>query len=102
MVGLDDIHDWRNGMLLLKPIEWAFNNSKLIFIQDVSGQWVAHLLDKSLEDGALITVMEEIDIKVSCFYILILISNSYMVGPGKVQEGFELLKALREIPPKLV
>jgi hypothetical protein len=30
--GIDHIHDPRNGLLLCKPLEWAFDNSKLSIV----------------------------------------------------------------------
>lgn len=35
-VGFDNIDDTRNGLLLFKPIEWAFDNSKLSIVPDTT------------------------------------------------------------------
>ena len=35
-MGFNDINDIRNGLLLCKPLEWAFDNSKLSIVPDTS------------------------------------------------------------------
>jgi hypothetical protein len=35
-LGIDDINDIRNGLMLFKPLEWAFDNSKLSIVPDTT------------------------------------------------------------------
>lgn len=35
-IGIGDINDIRNGLLLCKSLEWAFDNSKLSIVPDVT------------------------------------------------------------------
>ena len=49
LVGLDDIDDVRNGLPMFKPIEWAFNTSRLCFyIPEGTQKLTVKLLDKSI------------------------------------------------------
>lgn len=49
LLGFDDVHDVRNGLLLHKSIEWAFDTSRLVFVWDAShGSLTARVLDPSI------------------------------------------------------
>ena len=49
LADVDDVDDVRNGLLLYKPIEWAFDTSRLVFIWDgARNSFVAHILDPSI------------------------------------------------------
>jgi len=49
VVGLQDIDDVRNGLPMFKPIEWAFDSSRLCFyIPDGEQKLTVKLLDKSI------------------------------------------------------
>jgi hypothetical protein len=49
LVGLDNIDDVRNGLPMFKPIEWAFNTSRLCFyIPEGTQKLTVKLLDKSI------------------------------------------------------
>ncbi|CAL8463682.1 g3216 [Coccomyxa elongata] len=53
-MGLEDIDDVGNGLLMWKPIEHAFNTSALCFVHDKGmDRFVAHVLDLSLLDVSL-------------------------------------------------
>jgi hypothetical protein len=54
LAGIDDVNNMRNGLLLYKPLEWAFDTSRLTFIWDAKRKkLVAHILDESIMDVAL-------------------------------------------------
>ena len=49
LVGLDNIDDVRNGLPMFKPIEWAFDTSRLCFyIPDGGQKLTVKLLDQSI------------------------------------------------------
>lgn len=49
VLGLSDINDMGNGLPLWKPIEWAYDTSRLCFVYDKSrDELVAHVLDNSI------------------------------------------------------
>ena len=49
LADVDDVDDARNGLLLYKPLEWAFDTSRLVFIWDgARGSFVAHVLDPNI------------------------------------------------------
>ena len=49
VLGLSDINDVGNGLPLWKPIEWAYDTSRLCFVYDkFHGNLVAHVLDSSI------------------------------------------------------
>ena len=57
------IDDVRNGLLLFKPIEWAFDNSLLVLVPngiDIS----AFLVDPELEHVTLMSKFREVTSKV--------------------------------------
>ena len=61
MVGLEDINDPRNGLLLAKPIKWAFDTSQLIFLYDeASDSFNAKLLNPALRPISLADKTEEL------------------------------------------
>ena len=47
-LSFDDIDDTRNGLLLYKPIEWAFDAGRICFWKDEDGSLRLKLLDPSL------------------------------------------------------
>jgi len=49
-----DVNDVRNGLLLYKPVEWAFNRAKLCINVNSTGEIAFQLLDKDLYDVKLI------------------------------------------------
>ena len=51
---LKNIDDARNGLLLYKPVEWAFNRGKLCIEVNSEGQMTFLLLDDSLRDVKLV------------------------------------------------
>ena len=54
-------------MLLFKPVEYAFDTSRLIFLWDPRCQhFVCHLLDSSLKDTRLVTWLQSWAASVSC------------------------------------
>lgn len=53
MFGFDDIDTVRNGLLLFKPFEWAFDRSKICFVPDELDNLVMHILDPSLREVKL-------------------------------------------------
>ena len=44
----NDVDDVRNGLLLYKPVEWAFNRAKICISINDAGRMVFHLLDHDL------------------------------------------------------
>ncbi len=50
-LGLADIDDVGNGLLLWKPIEHAFDTSALCFIYDKDKDWYAHMLLLAISIG---------------------------------------------------
>lgn len=60
LVGIEDIHSSRNGLLLFRPIEWTFDNSRAMFVRDSMGNWVYTLLDESLRDVQLTDKLVEL------------------------------------------
>ena len=55
LADVDDVDDVRNGLLLYKPIEWAFDTSRLVFVWDGGrGSFVAHVLDPNILDVQLV------------------------------------------------
>ena len=61
LAGVDDVGDPRNGLLLYKPLEWAFHTSRLAFTRDAAtGRFVAHLLDGNLAGVKLVDKAQEL------------------------------------------
>lgn len=49
VLDFDDIDDPRNGLLLYKPLEWAFDTSRMAIVWDAgSGGFVARILDNRI------------------------------------------------------
>lgn len=49
LANVDDVEDVRNGLLLYKPLQWAFDTSRLVFVWDGSRDaFVAHVLDADI------------------------------------------------------
>lgn len=56
-LGFDSINDVRNGLPLWKPLEWAFDTSRLCFIFEPSSQqFIAKILDPSILTVKLVDV----------------------------------------------
>lgn len=61
IMGFDDIDDVRNGLLLYKPLEWAFDTSRMVILWDVVAQsFVTHILDKDILDVYLYKKAQEL------------------------------------------
>jgi hypothetical protein len=60
MLDLAHIDDVRNGLLLFKPIEWAFDTSQLCFKLDPFNDFVPHLLNNNLKEMKLIDKLREL------------------------------------------
>ena len=55
LADVDDVDDARNGLLLYKPLEWAFDTSRLAFTWDGDrSSFVAHVLDPNILDVRLV------------------------------------------------
>ena len=52
-VGLDDINNPRNGLLLFKPIEEAFDNYQLCILCD-GEQFIVHIVDPSIRSAVIL------------------------------------------------
>jgi len=61
LVGIEDINSSRNGLLLFRPIEWSFDNSRAMFVRDPMGNWVYNLLDQGLCNVQLIDKFIELE-----------------------------------------
>ena len=49
LLGVQDIHDTRNGLPLWKPLEWAYDTSRLCFTYNkATCQFIANILDPSI------------------------------------------------------
>ena len=61
LADVDDVEDPRNGLLLYKPLEWAFDTSRLAFTWDgATSRFVAHLLDGHLANVKLVEKAKEL------------------------------------------
>lgn len=61
LLGFVDVDDVRNGLLLHKSIEWAFDTSRLAFVWDAAREaLVAHVLDPSILPVLLSKKAEEL------------------------------------------
>lgn len=60
-MGFSDIDDVRNGMLLFKPIEHAFDHGKLCLMEDRGDSLVCRLIDPALKNTGLLAYMREMD-----------------------------------------
>jgi hypothetical protein len=55
LADVDDVDNVRNGLLLYKPLEWAFDTSRLVFVWDgARSSFVAHVLDPNILDVRLV------------------------------------------------
>ncbi len=61
LVGVNDINSPRNGLLLFRPIEWSFDNSRAMFVRDEKGNWVYTLLYQGLRNVQLINMFIELE-----------------------------------------
>lgn len=71
MIGLEDINELRNGLLLSKPLEWAFDNSKLSIIPDttfVPPTYMAVVVDADIMDTRLLDKLMELKVRTRCVY----------------------------------
>ena len=50
---MTDINDAHNGLLLYKPVEWAFDRAKL-FVEIINGKMTFRLIDQELENIKLV------------------------------------------------
>uniref|UniRef100_A0A7S2QTS6 HNH nuclease domain-containing protein n=1 Tax=Chlamydomonas chlamydogama TaxID=225041 RepID=A0A7S2QTS6_9CHLO len=59
---LDNIHDWRNGLLLAKPLVWAFNTSRLSIIPFNYNlrSYEVYVMDPSIRDIPLLDKLKEL------------------------------------------
>lgn len=57
-----DINDMINGLLLFKPIEWAFDNSLLVLLPD-DIDIRAYLVDPQLQDVTLLSKLHDLTSK---------------------------------------
>jgi hypothetical protein len=56
-----EINNFMNGLLLFKPMAWAFDTSRLCFTWDQGwGHYVPHLLDHNLKDTTLMDKLLEL------------------------------------------
>ena len=60
LLGFGDINDVRNGLPLWKPIEWAFDTSRLCFTFDkTSDKFIAKVMDPSILTKKLVDIGRE-------------------------------------------
>eukprot|EP00195_Chlamydomonas_chlamydogama_P001399 CAMPEP_0202919762 /NCGR_PEP_ID=MMETSP1392-20130828/76503_1 /ASSEMBLY_ACC=CAM_ASM_000868 /TAXON_ID=225041 /ORGANISM="Chlamydomonas chlamydogama, Strain SAG 11-48b" /LENGTH=321 /DNA_ID=CAMNT_0049613221 /DNA_START=113 /DNA_END=1078 /DNA_ORIENTATION=+ len=61
---LEDIHDWRNGLLLAKPLEWAFDTSRLSIIpfSYTPRSYEVYVMDPSIKDTPLLDKLKELQV----------------------------------------
>jgi hypothetical protein len=52
VLDIDDVDDIRNGLLLYKPLEWAFDTGRLTFVLD-AGAFIVRVLDPSIRELSL-------------------------------------------------
>ena len=52
LLDIDSVDDARNGLLLYKPLEWAFNTGRLMVVAE-SGEFIVRLLDPAIREVAL-------------------------------------------------
>jgi hypothetical protein len=52
LLDIDSVDDARNGLLLYKPLEWAFDTGRLMVVA-ASGEFVVRLLDPAIREVAL-------------------------------------------------
>lgn len=60
LLGFDDINDVKNGLPLWKPIEWAFDTSRLCFTFDKTfDKFIAKVMDPSILTKKLVDIGQE-------------------------------------------
>ena len=60
LLGFDDIDDVKNGLPLWKPIEWAFDTSRLSFTFDKTlDKFIAKVMDSSILTKRLVDIGQE-------------------------------------------
>uniref|UniRef100_A0A7S2QU54 HNH nuclease domain-containing protein n=1 Tax=Chlamydomonas chlamydogama TaxID=225041 RepID=A0A7S2QU54_9CHLO len=61
---LEDIHDWQNGLLLAKPLEWAFDTSRLSIIpfSNTPRSYQVYVMDPSIKDTPLLDKLKELQV----------------------------------------
>lgn len=64
MMQISDIDDVRNGLLLFKPLEHAFDHFQISFIRDDTDTFCLKLFDPSIRDTPLIDLKDRHDNKV--------------------------------------
>ncbi len=52
VLDIDDVDDVRNGLLLYRPLEWAFDTGRLVFVLD-AGALVLRVLDPAIRELSL-------------------------------------------------
>ena len=70
MMGFENINDPRNGLLLFKPFEWAFDVGKICFLPDnfnegPLGNYCLHILDPGLREVTLTSCFERLELEKS-------------------------------------
>ncbi len=60
LLGFEDVNDVRNGLPLWKPLEWAFDTSRLCFMFDnLSDKFIAKITDPSILSEKLVEIGQE-------------------------------------------
>ena len=60
LLGFEDVNDVRNGLPLWKPLEWAFDTSRLCFTLDKnSDKFIAKIMDPSIVTKKLVDIGQE-------------------------------------------
>ena len=67
-IGLKDIHDMKNGLLMFKPLKRAFDNSRLVFVVDQMDQLMMWVLDPELRDVKLVDEWKRVEKEV-CLHV---------------------------------
>ena len=52
LLDIDSVNDVRNGLLLYKPLEWAFDTGRLMVVAE-SGEFIVRLLDPAIREVSL-------------------------------------------------
>ena len=61
MIGIDDVDSIRNGLLLFKPLAWAFDTSRLYLDEDEMGNLCMRLLDRTLANKDLVECWQDLE-----------------------------------------
>jgi len=60
LLGFEDVNDVRNGLPLWKPLEWAFDTSRLCFTFDKNSEkFIAKIMDPSILTKKLVDIGQE-------------------------------------------